>query len=195
MNTSHFGNAAAPIARLSWWLEKYQFSEYHEIEIAREAGRVFEAIKNVDISKSRIIRILFRIRGLPQGMSNFYTFLEYGFILLEERENEEIIFGFLIGWNGLQKVSPDEFKHLQDKRYIKGVWNFKLSPSRENIVLSTEARGYCPTKLSRIRFSRYWFAISHFNGLIRKIMLRLIKKQVELSPQYVKANLCSYYQG
>lgn len=181
MNTSHFGNATTPPVKLSQWLEKYQFSEYHEIEIEREADRVFTAIKNVDISQSRIIRVLFKIRGIPQGMSDFYAFLENGFILLEEKENDEIILGFLIGWNGLMRVSPDEFKHLQDKRYIKGVWNFKLSPSGENTILSTETRVYCPTKLSRIRFSVYWFAISRFSGLIRKIMLRLIKEQTESS--------------
>jgi hypothetical protein len=174
--------------KLAWWLKEHQFSEYHEIEIAREADRVFEAIKQVDISQSRIIRILFRIRGLPQGMSNFYGFLENGFILLEENENEEIIFGFLIGWTGLAKMSPDEFKQLQDRNYIKGVWNFKLTPVGGKTSLSTETRVYCPTMLSRVRFSIYWFVISRFSGLIRIIMLRLIKKQVELSPQYVKAN-------
>jgi hypothetical protein len=77
--------------KLAWWLKKYQFSEYHKIEIARETDRVFEAIRQVDISQSRIIRILFWIRSLPQGMSNFYAFLENGFVLLEEKENGEII--------------------------------------------------------------------------------------------------------
>ena len=115
-------------------------------------------------------------------MSNFYAFVENGFIFLDEKENDEIILGFLIGWKGLTKVPPDEFKHLQDKRYIKGVWNFKLSPSGENTSLSTETRVYCPTKLSRIRFSMYWFVISRFSGLIRKIMLKLIKEQAESSP-------------
>jgi len=182
MNTPHFYNAAMSPTKLSQWLEMYQFSEYHEINIEKEADHVFKVIKNVDISQSRIIRTLFKIRGLPQGMSNFYAFLENGFILLEEKENDEIILGFLIGWNGLAKVPPDEFKHLQDKRYIKGVWNFKLAPLGKNTVLSTETRVYCPTMLSRIRFSIYWFVISRFSGLIRIIMLRSIKEQVELSP-------------
>ena len=45
----------------------------HEINIEKEADHVFKVIKNVDISQSRIIRTLFKIRGLPQGMSNFYA--------------------------------------------------------------------------------------------------------------------------
>jgi len=49
MNTSHLGNAATLPVKLSQWLEMYQFSEYHEIEIEKEADRVFEAIENVDI--------------------------------------------------------------------------------------------------------------------------------------------------
>jgi len=49
MNTSHLGNAATSPVKISQWLEKYQFSEHHETEIAWEVDRVFEAIENVDI--------------------------------------------------------------------------------------------------------------------------------------------------
>lgn len=181
MSTSQFENSASSSFNLTRWLEQHQFSEYHEIEIERTADCVFEAIKKIDITQSRIIRILFRIRGLPSGMGNFYSFLDNGFILLEDRINEEIVFGFLIGWKGLLKISPDEFKNLNDNRIIKGVWNFKLIPEEDNTILSTETRVYCPTILSRVRFSIYWFVISQFSGLIRIIMLKLIKKQAESS--------------
>jgi len=57
MNTSHLGNAATSPVKLSQWLEKYQFSDHHETQIAWEADRVFEAIEYVDIFRMTLSRL------------------------------------------------------------------------------------------------------------------------------------------
>lgn len=161
------------------YLPVFQFSEYHEIVIDRQADVVFTAVKELDLSQSKVVNFLFRIRGLPKDMHTLSAFLDYGFISLEDNENEEIVLGFLIHGNGLKKASSTEFWDLQDGDYIKGVWNYKFSPAGNKTRLSTETRVFCPTRRSRKRFSVYWFFISHFSGLIRLIMLRMIKKQAE----------------
>lgn len=162
------------------YLPTFQFSEYHDIEIDQGVDQVFSAVKDLDLSQSKVINLLFLIRGLPKDMHTLSSFLDYGFILLEERKNEEIIFGFLIGWKGLNKVMPAEFRGIAANDYIKGVWNFRLSPRGGRTRLSTETRVFCPNKGSKFRFSIYWLFISRFSGLIRKIMLRMIKQQAEL---------------
>jgi hypothetical protein len=181
MPTSDLGQVADTHQKLSLddYLPTYQFSEYHEIEIDRQADVVFTAVKELDLSQSEVVNFLFRLRGLPKDMHNLSAFLDYGFIFLEEYENEEIILGFLIARGGLTKVSAAEFRNLSSKDYIKGTWNFKLSSCGNKTRLSTETRVFCPTRRSRIRFSIYWFFISQFSGLIRMIMLRMIKQHAE----------------
>jgi len=62
MSTSYLGNVATSPVKLSQWLEKYQFSEYHEIEIEKEADRVFDAIENVDIFHMTLSRLAIMLK-------------------------------------------------------------------------------------------------------------------------------------
>lgn len=165
---------------LDGYLPVFQISEFHEIEVDRQVDAVYLAVKKLDLSKSIVVKFLFWLRRLPPEMFTLAAFLDNGFILLEEKENEEIILGFLNSGQGLKKATPKEFSSSSGKDSIKGVWNFKLAPIGSKTMLSTETRVFCPTKRSLIRFSLYWFFISQFSGLIRKILLRMIKKQAEI---------------
>ncbi|OGW24315.1 MAG: hypothetical protein A2X59_07925 [Nitrospirae bacterium GWC2_42_7] len=164
------------------YLDKYQFSEYHEIDIAREAGNIYPVIKKINFKKSKVLNLLFSVRGLPEKMQDINGFIESGFILLEERANEEIVMGFLFGVTvrEIKVVTPEAFREFKDTNYIKGVWNFRLRAENNRTILSTETRIFCPSKTSKLFFSVYWFFISYFSGLTRMIILRLIKQEAEL---------------
>ena len=161
------------------FLKTYHFSEHHEIIVKNTAGIIFPLIWKINFKKSRIINFLFAVRGLPKKMDTINGFLESGFILLDIKENEEIVMGFLFGITvkEIKRVPPEDFAKFNDRSYIKGVWNFKISPSVNGSILSTETRIFCPSKISKIFFSIYWYCISYFSGLVRMEILKLIKKR------------------
>ncbi|MFQ6120214.1 MAG: hypothetical protein ACE5KE_10055 [Methanosarcinales archaeon] len=141
-------------------------------------------MEKIDLTNSWIIKLLFTIRRLPKQARNLKEFVNSGFILLEEKENEEMVFGLVSQpWKYnvvFQKVTPDEFRIFAQKGYVKIVWNFYLSKIDENRThISTETRIYCTDKKAKLKFSLYWLLISQFSGLIRKIMLKLIKREAE----------------
>jgi hypothetical protein len=169
---------------LDKYLPDYHYSEKHEIGINAPAEKIYELVHNLDVSESRIIKILFALRGLPSRMLNKESMQKTRFIELERIENTEMIIG-LIGqfWkpNGnLQEFEPSEFLNFNKTDFLKSVWNFHLIQKSPTVtVLSTETRIQCLGPYSKRRFSGYWFLIRPFSGLIRKEMLRAIKKKSE----------------
>lgn len=164
---------------LNEYLKSYHFSEYHELLISQPPRVVFPLIKTVNFKRSKIINVLFSVRGLPKKMDSINGFIEFGFIPLGEVENDEIVLGFLFGTDGIKVVSPPDFSVFNKANYIKGVWNFKLTQQGAGTVLSTETRVHCPGKAARLFFSIYWLLISYFSGITRKEILKLIKADAE----------------
>lgn len=161
------------------YLSTYQFSEYHEMEIARSVEKVYPLILSTPFTRSNIIRWLFAFRGLPRKMDSVGGFIESGFIKLEEKQNEELVLGFLFGASGLRAVSPSVFKRFDENNHVKGVWNFRVQSRGEKSIASTETRVHCLGGIARTLFALYWFPVSRFSGLIRREMLRLIKQEAE----------------
>lgn len=113
-------------------------------------------------------------------MSNLDGFINTGFIKLEEKQNKEIVLGLLGGIKGLRTIDSSEFPGFNEKGYVKVAWNFYVEKIGENkAVLTTETRIICTDKKAKFFFRLYWFLISFFSGLTRKIMLKLIKEDVE----------------
>lgn len=94
--------------RLNYFLPKYDFVERHKIVIHSSPARVFEAIHNFDMRKSKVINTLLFLRSIPHRL-NFNRkpdnqklkkllidqLIENGpWILLEEVENQEVVIGF-----------------------------------------------------------------------------------------------------
>ena len=169
---------------LEKYLPVFQFSEKHSIKINAVPERIFAIASELDFSKSKLIRILFALRGMPARMMNKKGLLAGGFQELEQRNNEEIAFG-IIGqfWKprgNMQHFKPDEFTSFNATGFLKGAWNFRLvalSPS--STMLETETRVQAIDEYSRKKFSRYWFFIQPFSGIIRMEILKLIKRKAE----------------
>jgi len=47
------------------YLPKYTFNETHEIVVNNPIENVYRVTKDIDLSESRLISLLFKIRGLP----------------------------------------------------------------------------------------------------------------------------------
>jgi hypothetical protein len=168
------------------YLPRWHFQEKHSILIAASPEVIFALAERLDVSDSSIIRFLYWLRGMPARALNKQGMQSTRFIELEKISNQEIIIG-LIGqfWkpNGnLQLFKPTEFIDFRRAEFLKAVWNFKIIPSSPTVsLLETETRVECLDRIAYKKFSRYWFFIRPFSGLIRNEMLRAIKKKAERS--------------
>jgi hypothetical protein len=164
------------------FLPVYDVVERHEIMIHATAERVYAEVRNLDLTRSKLSRLLFRLRGLPPASHNTLDdVLKMGFILLAEEYDREIVLG-VVGrfWKlsgGLRRLGPDEYLSFDQPGYAKGAWNFHLSPAEGGVLLTTETRVRCPDARSRLRFRFYWSLVGPFSGLIRKEMLRIVREQ------------------
>ncbi|HEY3403555.1 MAG TPA: hypothetical protein VGK59_09225 [Ohtaekwangia sp.] len=165
------------------YLPVFHFSEGHSVVIQASPKKIFSLVDNMDFRRSWIIRILFALRGIPASMTSLNGLAKGKFITLEVIPDQEIIIG-LIGrfWKptgDLQYFDPKEFTKLNQEGFAKACWNFYLTPEGRGIRLATETRIFCADENSRKKFSRYWFVIRPFSGIIRKEMLKAIKRQAE----------------
>jgi hypothetical protein len=168
------------------YLPVYHFNEKHFILISATPERVYSVLSEFNFSDSRIIKVLFKLRGLPtrayQGLRGME---EMGFTLLEQQPENEIMLG-LVGqfWKlrgNIQRCEPSEFTEGQPG-FARATWNFEIKwVNNQEVMLETEKRIACGDEASRKRFARYWFFIRPFSGIIRKEILKSIKRKAESS--------------
>jgi hypothetical protein len=169
------------------YLPNYDVTARYGIDVHAPLPRVYETARSLDLRGSRIIRLLFRLRGLPEANLTLEGMAQWGFILLADEPEREIVHG-LIGrfWVRSPQIRPvpaGDFVRIQPPGMAKAVMNLAFSPLEDGTVrVTTETRISCPDESSRRSFRRYWRLIGPFSGLIRKEWLRLIKKQTELFP-------------
>ena len=162
----------------------YDVASRHHIDVEASPEAVYAATRKLDLRRSMLVRILFRLRGLPTHRLDMEGFLAFGFVLLDEVPPQELVLG-LIGrfWTtrgALQRFEPAVFRAFDQPGFAKAAWTFYLTPQAEGRVrLMTETRVQCTDAASLRRFRRYWWLVGPFSGLIRKEMLRVIKQTAE----------------
>jgi hypothetical protein len=177
------------------FLPAYDVTEYHELEIRAPLERVYQAALNLNLSNSKIVRLLLALRGMPallrssdksveEPCFNLDGLLQSGFILLAKEPEKELLLG-LVGkfWKptgNILKIKAEDFQPFNKQGFAKAVWNFAIDEkSPDKIRLSTETRVLCLDNSSRLRFRFYWTFIRPFSGLIRMEMLRAIRREAE----------------
>jgi len=158
----------------------YQFNEIHKIDVNASASEAYDATMELDLSKSRIIEVLYRLRGLPIHNKKLSAInKEMNFTLLEEIHYSEFLYGFWFSTKVEWVTNLNEFKRNNRKYNAKVGWSFCFNRKPQGITeIITETRISCLNMKSKFIFSIYWFFIRPFSGLIRIEMLRLIKKEL-----------------
>lgn len=176
-------------------LPNYDVVERHRILVNAAPGVVYDAARNLDLSDSRIVRALFRMREIPGWCRSrssrtgrlgltLQDLTASGFVILGERPGDEIVLG-LVGrfWTargGIKHVDAEGFGTFSSPGYAKAAWNFSLRKTSDAVTeLATETRVLCLDDSSRRRFKLYWTLIAPFSGLIRMEALRSIKRAAE----------------
>lgn len=165
---------------LNKYIPDFQFNELHKSNVDATASEAYDSAMELDLSKSRIIEVLFRLRGLPfykkklAGINN-----DMKFTLLEEIPPSEFLYGFWYSTKTEWVTDLDEFKKNSLKYNAKVGRSFCFNETTEGITeIITETRVLCLNKKAKFIFSIYWFFVRPFSSLIRIEMLNLIKNKL-----------------
>ena len=165
-------------------LPAWDFAERHTLRVAAPPHVVDAHVRSLDLSASRVVRILFTLRGMPKGSTGIDGMERMGFRLLADEPGREIVLG-LIGrfWTptgGLCRFDAVDFTRFEEPGWAKAVWGFRMTPLDGGAtLLETETRVRCTDAASRRRFRVYWLMVRPFSGLIRQIALREIRRRAE----------------
>ncbi len=166
---------------LNKYLSRFQFNEVHTIHANANAEMCYDAALNLDLAKSKIIKLLFQLRGLPFKRSRLNEVTEdMRFTLLEENKYREFLYGFRLK-NKIEWITDkNEFMENTSSYSMKAGWSFSFHEDEKGMTeIRTETRVYCFNLKTKIVFGMYWFLIRLFSGWIRIEMLKLIKKRAE----------------
>lgn len=177
------------------FLPVFDVTERHQIFIQTSPARVYEVLLTTDYGRPLPVRALLALRALPAWFLHadrsrrasrkitFATFLQNGFVLLAERQTEEIVLG-LVGrfWTltgCLEQTDAEAFQRECRPGLAKAAWNFTIESFGQVTKVVTETRVQCTDKQSRQRFRAYWLLIRPFSGLLRRYMLRELRQASE----------------
>lgn len=169
---------------LDQWLADGQFQERHSILIDASGEAIYDALMDLDLSKSPVIGPLFALRQLPAWLSSRGAARPLGLKMDEFLKNFvplqfERPRGFVVGavgqfWRpsgGIKPVVAEEFAAGSWPGYAKLAMGFEVGAGE----LLTVTRVHCPDPVTLRRFRRYWWLIRPASGLIRREMLRLTR--------------------
>ena len=110
----------------------YYMVQRHQTDVLAPVDRVYDAVRNLDLSGSRTIRGLFLLRELPASLRlvgrgnrrlglTLDALLRSGFLLLGEKPKQEILLA-LVGrfW------APESRRRFRLYWHAKATWNFTL---------------------------------------------------------------------
>jgi hypothetical protein len=170
--------------------------EIDRAELAVDAGRAWEAVRDVDLAKSALVRTLFAIRTIPDRLKGAEGQLRLqlddlvstpdkpGFQILAEDAPHELAAG-AIGkvW---QPVIP--FVHVSDgaafadfsqKGYIKVAWALRVVPESERTSrVEFEVRVVATDEDAWTKFKRYFRLIGPGSHLIRRVLLAQLEREL-----------------
>ncbi len=180
------------------YLPTFDVRDYHEAHVVTDPAQTYTTFRSLDLTDSRIVRILFAIRTIPLrfrdrtqessaapvGQPFLETALAMGWAELEEIPNQELVIGAVtqpwapvVHFQGLPAL---DFVAFSDPGFAKIVWNIAVRPDeRGGTVVSTETRVACTDPKSRRRFRRYWFVFGLGIRLIHRAAIKVLRQELE----------------
>jgi hypothetical protein len=194
-----YGHAKGPAdgkdkdTQLDQFIPIYEVVERHSISVAAPAETTFSVACEMNLEQSAIIRAIFKGRELIFGsepspparpLGIVVQAKEWGWGMLAESPGHEIIFGGVTQpWLAnpvFRALPPGEFEAFREPGFVKIAWTLRADPVDEaQSVFLTETRATTTDPVSRAKFRRYWAFLSPGIILIRRMSLRLAKREAE----------------
>lgn len=171
----------------------YEVNEIHVVRVAASANLTYSAMTDLKLSDSAVIRAIFKGRELilgakPNSDDQSQTLLQQtqalGWGILAEIPGREIVVGAITQpWLAdveFHFLPPAEFIEFKEPGYVKIAWTLRADAAGPfKSVARTETRVVATDPMSRRKFRAYWALFSPGILLIRKLALRLVKRDAE----------------
>ena len=148
-------------------LPEFDFSEFHAIALRLPPERAVAAALATAVAGDPVVRLLFRLRGLPPDGTIGDAFRWMRFTELERTESEIVVGAAGAPWRPSGGLRP--FAEAAPGT-VRMVTNFLADGER----LSTETRIQAVDDAARRAFGRYWRIVGPFSALIRRRWLKQI---------------------
>lgn len=171
----------------------YEVAERHQLRVAAPAAITFAAAADLDLQQSPAIRAIFKGREwilgsnpatAPPPQPLLIWAKAMGWSLLAEIPGREVVMGAVTRpWEAnvvFRPLPPEKFAAFDEPGYVKIAWTLRADPVTltESIALS-ETRVTTTDITARRKFRQYWVFLSPGIILIRKIALRMVKRDAE----------------
>ena len=178
-------------------IPEYDAASRYSTFVSAEPPAVYRVARAADLGQGWLVRLLMGVRAAPAltmavlGGRRSLPARAVGapamgalrFTLIDEKPGEEFVLGIMGRFwqltGGVVPADAGRLRQLPDPGLAQGIWNFRVEPSAEGTLLSTETRVRCGDEAARISFLRYWRFIRPASGLIRRSMLRQIRRSAE----------------
>ena len=168
-------------------------AEFHHVPVAAPTAVTYWAAANLDLMQSAVIRAVFKgrawiLRAKPNDFAGPRSLLDQmkalGWCVLAEIPGREIVMGAAtqpwVADTVFRPTPADRFAAFHESGYVKIVWTIRADPSGGSAsIASTETRVVTTDPAAREKFRWYWSCFSPGIVLIRKIALRMVKKEAE----------------
>ena len=151
-------------------MPEFDHNEVHAIEVDAGPERAVASFLAAPAAPGRVVRMLFRLRGVRTRPTIEGLLTGIGFSVLSRSPTEVVVGGSGRPWTprgGIRAFAdarPDEVRVAVDVR---------ATPLGEGrCVLSTETRIQAVDDAARRAFRKYWRVVGPFSGLIRRRWLR-----------------------
>jgi hypothetical protein len=161
-------------------LPRWHARERHSAPCAAPPATALGAVRAVTPDDSRLIRVLFKLRGLPVGRGEpiLDGLLRIGFRIVADRPDQLVAVGVGRPWRPGERLLPvDDFASFDAPGYAK----MALAFSSDGSTLATETRVRLTDEAARRRFRAYWLAVRPWSGAVRRSWLAAARRRA-LSP-------------
>ena len=187
------------------FLPSCDFTVVHVGVLGAPPATCYATARHLNLLDSPIIRVLLGIRALPQRVAERWaerdgvpgtrtpstTFglddmVRYGWTLLGEAPNEEVVFGQIgrpwkpVGASAGPAITADAFPGFGQPGFAKIAFSLRVNPHRpRSSIVTLETRVALTDSEGRRKFGRYWRIVAPFVALIDRMALRLIAAELD----------------
>ena len=189
----HVRKRGGPPILLDRFLPECEVLERHQTRVDAPADVTYAAAREMSLTKSPLVRAIFRGRELlmhssaaekrpPQSLID--EVLSIGWGVLDHEPGREIVLGAVTQpWKSdveFRALPPGEFEAFDEPGFAKIAWTIRAEPlGPATSRFCTETRVVTTDAEARKRFRRYWTMVSPGVRLIRRESLRLVRLDAE----------------
>jgi hypothetical protein len=180
-------------ALLDMFMPRYDVVERHQIGVDAPVEATYDALLDVDLDDSPLVRAIFKGRELLLGASPSKSrrrrglvelTQSLGWVRLAEIPGHEIVMGAVTRpWEAdvvFRGVPADEFAAFNEPDYVKIIWTLRADEAGpDTSIARTETRAVATDAGARRKFRWYWARFSPGIVLIREVAQRLVKHDAE----------------